>query len=135
MLCACVCMYVCGVCGGVFLVNTEVFVYMCTNVGVDVCECLSSHLNGYSLHVAYLVLLYCIWCRSHREEASLQCSTPPGGVDTSADIVATVDNWPSTQPPTTSGPRYSFSYRANPQVESVTPLYSFQRYAGHMTSM
>ena len=116
--------------GGVFyafLVNTEVFVYMCTDVGIDVFECLSSHLTGYSLHVAYLVLLYCIWCRSHREEASLQCSTPPGGVDTLADIVAMVDNWPSTQPPTTSGPRYSFSYRANPQVESVTPLYSFQR--------
>ena len=98
---------------------------MCTNVDIDVCECLSSHLTAYSLHVAYLVLLYCIWCRSHREEASLQCSTPPGGVDTSADIVAMVDNWPSTQPPIV--PRYSFSYRANPQVKSVTPSYSFQR--------
>ena len=104
-----------------------VCVYGGGGVFYDVCECLSSHLAGYSFHVAYLMLLYCIWCRSHREEASLQCSTPPGGVDTSADIVATVDNWPSTQPPTTSGPRYSFSYRANPQVESVTPLYSFQR--------
>ena len=120
------------VCGGggvfyAFLVNTEVFVYMCTDVGIDACECLSSHLTGYSLNVAYLMLLYCIWCRSHREEASLQCSTPPGGVDTSADIVAMVDNWPSTQPPTTSGPRYTFSYRANPQVNMVIPLYSFQR--------
>ena len=124
-------MCVCGS-GGVrilcILVNTEVFVHMCTDVGIDVCECLSSHLTGYSLHVAYLVLLlYCIWCRSHCEEATLQCSTPPGGVDTSVDIVAMVDNWPSTQLPTTSGPRYTFSYRANPQVESVTPLYSFQR--------
>ena len=39
-----------GVCGVfyAFLVNTEVFVYMCTDVGIAVCECLSSHLTGYT---------------------------------------------------------------------------------------
>ena len=44
-----------------FLVKTKVFVYMCTDVGIDVCECLSPHLTGYSIHVAYFTCSYTVF--------------------------------------------------------------------------
>ena len=39
-----------------FLINTKVFVYMCTDVGIDVCECLSSHLDTAFM---WYTLCYC----------------------------------------------------------------------------
>ena len=118
--------------------------YVCMHVSV--CMCIRMCVHMLILHVSVCVALPCvylhdlrtprgnedpcvvphIWCRSHREEASLQCRTPPAGADTSAGIVAMVDKWLSQQP-ITSEPEHSFSYRPNPQVESVTPAHSFQR--------